>query len=39
MLGDAGVEAILGPDTNLIQAEEEVLRLLVHDMPPQEEAI
>jgi methylmalonyl-CoA mutase len=38
MLRDAGVQAIFGPGTNLIQAAEEVLRLLGHNMPPQEEA-
>jgi methylmalonyl-CoA mutase len=37
-LRDAGVQAIFGPGTNLIQAAEEVLRLLGHNMPPQEEA-
>ena len=33
-LRDAGVQAIFGPGTNLIQAAEEVLRLLGHNMPP-----
>ena len=37
-LRDAGVQAIFGPGTNLIDAAEEVLRLLGHNMPPQEEA-
>ena len=37
-LRDAGVQAIFGPGTNLIQAAEEVLRLLGHNMAPQEEA-
>ena len=37
-LRDAGVQAIFGPGTNLIQAAEEVLRLLGHNMPPASEA-
>ncbi|RMB51908.1 methylmalonyl-CoA mutase [Sphingomonas sp. PP-CE-3A-406] len=37
-LRDAGVQAIFGPGTNLIQAAEEVLKLLGHNMGPQEEA-
>ena len=37
-LRDAGVQAIFGPGTNLIQAAEEVLRLLGHNMPPAEAA-
>jgi methylmalonyl-CoA mutase len=37
-LRDAGVQAIFGPGTNLIQAAEDVLRLLGHNMPPREEA-
>lgn len=37
-LRDAGVQAIFGPGTNLVEAAEEVLRLLGHNMPPQEEA-
>ena len=37
-LRDAGVQAIFGPGTNLIKAAEEVLRLLGHNMPPQEDA-
>ncbi|MBJ6123027.1 methylmalonyl-CoA mutase [Sphingomonas mollis] len=38
ILRDAGVQAIFGPGTNLVQAAEEVLRLLGHNMPPQEDA-
>jgi methylmalonyl-CoA mutase len=34
----AGVQAIFGPGTNLVNAAEEVLRLLGHNMPPVEEA-
>ena len=37
-LRDAGVQAIFGPGTNLITAAEEVLRLLGHNMAPQDEA-
>jgi methylmalonyl-CoA mutase len=37
-LFDAGVQAIFGPGTNLIKAAEDVLRLLGHNMPPEEEA-
>ncbi|MBI0474264.1 methylmalonyl-CoA mutase [Sphingomonas sp. MA1305] len=37
-LRDAGVQAIFGPGTNLIRAAEEVLRLLGHNMPPEEDA-
>jgi methylmalonyl-CoA mutase len=37
-LRDAGVQAIFGPGTNLIQAAEDVLKLLGHNMAPQEEA-
>jgi methylmalonyl-CoA mutase len=37
-LRDAGVQAIFGPGTNLIRAAEDVLRLLGHNMPPQEDA-
>ncbi|RYD47244.1 MAG: methylmalonyl-CoA mutase, partial [Sphingomonadales bacterium] len=37
-LREAGVQAIFGPGTNLVKAAEEVLRLLGHNMPPQEEA-
>ena len=36
-LFDAGVQAIFGPGTNLIKAAEDVLRLLGHNMPPEEE--
>ncbi|RIY01381.1 methylmalonyl-CoA mutase [Aureimonas flava] len=34
----AGVQAIFGPGTNLVEAAAEVLRLLGHNMPPAEEA-
>jgi methylmalonyl-CoA mutase len=37
-LRDAGVQAIFGPGTNLLDAAEEVLRLLGHNMPPLQEA-
>jgi methylmalonyl-CoA mutase len=37
-LRDAGVQAIFGPGTNLLQAAEEVLRLLGHNMPPAGQA-
>lgn len=37
-LRDAGVQAIFGPGTNLVNAAEEVLRLLGHNMPPMDEA-
>jgi methylmalonyl-CoA mutase len=37
-LRDAGVQAIFGPGTNLIAAAEAVLRLLGHNMPPEDEA-
>ncbi|WP_267394633.1 MULTISPECIES: methylmalonyl-CoA mutase [unclassified Sphingomonas] len=37
-LRDAGVQAIFGPGTNLIQAAEEVLRLLGHNMAPEQDA-
>jgi methylmalonyl-CoA mutase len=37
-LYDSGVQAIFGPGTNLIKAAEDVLRLLGHNMPPEEEA-
>ncbi|WP_137897653.1 methylmalonyl-CoA mutase [Sphingomonas sp. 2SG] len=37
-LRDAGVQAIFGPGTNLITAAEDVLRLLGHNMPPQDSA-
>ncbi|MDK2769041.1 MAG: methylmalonyl-CoA mutase [Sphingomonas sp.] len=35
VLRDAGVQAIFGPGTNLVNAAEEVLTLLGHNMPPQ----
>ena len=35
-LRDAGVQAIFGPGTNLIHAAQQVLRLLGHNMPPEE---
>ncbi len=38
-LRDAGVQAIFGPGTNLIQAAEDVLKLLGHNMAPQEERV
>ena len=34
-LRDAGVQAIFGPGTNLIEAAAEVLRLLGHNVPPE----
>ena len=34
-LREAGVQAIFGPGTNLVEAAEEVLRLLGHNMPPE----
>ncbi|MBO0749914.1 MAG: cobalamin-dependent protein, partial [Porphyrobacter sp.] len=37
-LREAGVQAIFGPGTNLLDAAEEVLRLLGHNMPPMKEA-
>jgi methylmalonyl-CoA mutase len=37
-LRDAGVQAIFGPGTNLVEAAAEVLRLLGHNMPPVEQA-
>ncbi|WP_109806961.1 methylmalonyl-CoA mutase [Sphingosinithalassobacter portus] len=37
-LRDAGVQAIFGPGTNLVEAAEQVLRLLGHNMPPMDEA-
>ena len=37
-LRDAGVQAIFGPGTNLVKAAEEVLRLLGHNMPPEDAA-
>ena len=38
MLRQAGVQAIFGPGTNLVEAAGEVLKLLGHNMPPLEEA-
>ena len=35
----AGVQAIFGPGTNLMQAAEDVLRLFGHNMAPAEEAV
>jgi methylmalonyl-CoA mutase len=37
-LRQAGVQAIFGPGTNLVDAAGEVLKLLGHNMPPTEEA-
>jgi methylmalonyl-CoA mutase len=37
-LREAGVQAIFGPGTNLVEAAAEVLKLLGHNMPPVEEA-
>jgi methylmalonyl-CoA mutase len=37
MLREAGVQAIFGPGTNLVEAAGEVLKLLGHNMPPIEE--
>ncbi|RHW19129.1 methylmalonyl-CoA mutase [Sphingomonas gilva] len=37
-LRDAGVQGIFGPGTNLVDAAGAVLRLLGHNMPPEEEA-
>jgi methylmalonyl-CoA mutase len=37
-LREAGVQAIFGPGTNLINAAGEVLKLLGHNMPPESEA-
>jgi len=37
-LRDAGVKAIFGPGTNLVDAAAEVLKLLGHNLPPLEEA-
>ena len=34
-LRDAGVQAIFGPGTNLVEAAGEVLRLLGHNLPPE----
>jgi methylmalonyl-CoA mutase len=38
MLREAGVQAIFGPGTNLVDAAAEVLKLLGHNLPPLEEA-
>jgi methylmalonyl-CoA mutase len=38
MLRAAGVQAIFGPGTNLVEAAGEVLKLLGHNLPPLEEA-
>jgi methylmalonyl-CoA mutase len=38
MLRKAGVQAIFGPGTNLVDAAREVLKLLGHNLPPIEEA-
>ncbi|HEY9553068.1 methylmalonyl-CoA mutase [Allosphingosinicella sp.] len=38
MLREAGVQAIFGPGTNLVEAAGEVLKLLGHNLPPIEEA-
>jgi methylmalonyl-CoA mutase len=38
MLRDAGVQAIFGPGTNLVEAAGEILKLLGHNLPPLEEA-
>jgi methylmalonyl-CoA mutase len=38
MLRDAGVQAIFGPGTHLVDAAGEVLRLLGHNLPPLKEA-
>jgi methylmalonyl-CoA mutase len=38
MLREAGVQAIFGPGTNLVDAAGEVLKLLGHNMPPLEAA-
>jgi methylmalonyl-CoA mutase len=37
-LREAGVQAIFGPGTNLVDAAAEVLKLLGHNLPPVEEA-
>ena len=37
-LRKAGVQAIFGPGTNLVDAAGEVLKLLGHNLPPIEEA-
>ena len=38
-LREAGVAAIFGPGTNLVDAASEVLRLLGHNMPPADETL
>ncbi|QAY76109.1 methylmalonyl-CoA mutase [Sphingosinicella sp. BN140058] len=38
MLREAGVQAIFGPGTNLVDAAGEVLKLLGHNLPPLDEA-
>ena len=38
-LRDAGVQAIFGPGTNLVEAAAEVLRLLGHNMAPSAETV
>jgi methylmalonyl-CoA mutase len=38
LLREAGVQAIFGPGTNLVEAAGELLKLLGHNMPPLEEA-
>jgi methylmalonyl-CoA mutase len=38
LLREAGVQAIFGPGTNLVDAAGEVLKLLGHNLPPLEEA-
>jgi len=38
MLREAGVQAIFGPGTNLVEAAGDVLKLLGHNLPPLEEA-
>jgi methylmalonyl-CoA mutase len=38
-LRNAGVAGIYGPGTNVVEAAADVLRLLGHNMPPQEESI
>jgi methylmalonyl-CoA mutase len=38
MLREAGVQAIFGPGTNLVEAAGEVLKLLGHNLPLEEAA-
>jgi len=38
MLREAGVQAIFGPGTNLVEAAGEILQLLGHNLPPLDEA-